>query len=103
MIGVQTKVVVIWKGAGLTQAARGAIVPVVAGVTFACAEFARAGCPVDTGELQGSIYGEADGMSGSVRATAGHAVPVEVRTPYLYPALMRAASLAQGLLGGASI
>lgn len=56
------------------------------------AENAKALCPVESGELKGSIAPQVTGLSGSVAAGAGHAAYVELGTwkkearPFLLPA-----------------
>ena len=103
MVDVQVRVAVNWKGSGVQKAAQGAIEDVVSGVTFLTADLARGKAPVDTGFLRGSIVGNAEGMRGSVLASAPYAAPVEFKKPYLMPALYEAAAVAQGLLAGAAI
>ena len=103
MVGVRVKVAINWKGAGVERAAQGAMEEVVSGVTFLTADLARGKAPVRTGFLRGSIVGEAEGMRGSVLASAPYAAYVEPRRPFLVPALYEAAALAPGLLAGAAI
>ena len=56
------------------------------------AENAKALCPVESGELKGSIAPQVMGLSGSVAAGAGHAAYVELGTwkkearPFFLPA-----------------
>lgn len=65
------------------------------GIGEACAEIqslAQDMCPVDTGDLKGSIAVSGDGLSGQVSAGSAHAGFVELGTakmaaqPFLYPA-----------------
>lgn len=65
------------------------------GIAEACAEIqtlAQDMCPVDSGDLKGSISASGGGLSGQVSAGSGHAGFVELGTakmaaqPFLYPA-----------------